>query len=165
MSEEILATGHEYETKVAKPATCKSVGVRRFSCIRCSDYYTTEIPIIQHKYEMTSTETTDGIVKRTYECIYCNDNYIQEMGEQYDKVASYVEYLFQQYAPYMIWVFVGTSGIWSIVMGIFIIIANKNDEKEKARKMLKNYFIGMIAIFVILMAAPLLVRGIAALVT
>ena len=37
--------------------------------------------------------------------------------------------------------------------------------EEKAKKMLKNYFIGMIAIFTIVMAAPLLARGIAALVT
>ena len=37
-------------------------------------------------------------------------------------------------------------------------------EKEKAKKMLVNYCIGMVVIFVILVAAPLLVRGIAALI-
>lgn len=49
-------------------------------------------------------------------------------------------------------------------MGIAIIIAKKNEEKEKAKKMLVNYCIGMVVIFVILIAAPLLVRGIAALI-
>ena len=38
-------------------------------------------------------------------------------------------------------------------------------DKAKAKKMLINYGIGLIVIFVILVAAPLLVKGIAALVT
>ena len=69
------------------------------------------------------------------------------------------------YSPYMVWTLIGTSGIWSIVMGVFIVIAHKNEDKEKARKMIKNYIIGLIAIFVILLAVPLIARGIAALVT
>ncbi len=165
LTEEIAAFGHSYDTVVAKAPTCSHGGERHFNCSKCGNFYYTEIPQLQHNYEMTDTETTDGVVKHTYECTHCKESYVQEMGEQYDKVANYVEYLFQQYSPYMVWVFLGTSGIWSLVMGVFIIIANKNDEKEKAKKMLKNYFIGMIAIFVIVMAAPLLVRGIAALVT
>ena len=64
----------------------------------------------------------------------------------------------------MIYVFLATSGVWSIAMGIAIAIAKKNEEKEKAKKMLVNYCIGMVVIFVILVAAPLLVRGIAALI-
>ena len=64
----------------------------------------------------------------------------------------------------MVYVFLGTSGVWSIAMGIAIIIAKKNDEKEKAKKMLVNYGIGMVIIFAILIAIPFLVRGIAALV-
>lgn len=46
-----------------------------------------------------------------------------------------------------------------------MIIAHKNDDKEKVKRMLRNYFIGVIAIFVILMATPILVRGIATLIT
>ena len=65
----------------------------------------------------------------------------------------------------MIWVFLATAGVWSLAMGIAIIIATKNEDKAKAKKMLVNYGIGLIVIFVILVAAPLLVKGIAALVT
>ena len=64
----------------------------------------------------------------------------------------------------MVYVFLATSGVWSIAMGIAYIIAKKNEDKEKAKKMLVNYGIGMIVIFAILIAAPLLVRGIAALI-
>ena len=49
-------------------------------------------------------------------------------------------------------------------MGVFFGIAAKNEDKEKARKMIKNYVIGLVVIAVILVACPYLVRGIAALI-
>ena len=48
------------------------------------------------------------------------------------------------------------------MMGVFFGIAAKNDDIEKARKMIKNYVIGLVVIAVILVACPYLVRGIAA---
>ena len=44
-----------------------------------------------------------------------------------------------------------------IVMGVFFAIAQKNEDKEKARKMIKNYVIGLVLIFAILVACPYLV--------
>ena len=52
-----------------------------------------------------------------------------------------------------------------LFMGIAIIIANKNEDKVKAKKMLVNYGIGLVVIFAILVAVPYLVQGIALLVT
>ena len=46
-----------------------------------------------------------------------------------------------------------------------IAIAKKNDEKEKAKKMLVNYVIGLVVIAVIVVACPYLIRGIASLIT
>lgn len=65
----------------------------------------------------------------------------------------------------MIWVFLATTGIWSVVMGVMIITAQKNEEKEKAKKMLVNYIIGLVVIFVILVACPYLIKGIDILIT
>ncbi len=110
-------------------------------------------------------QTSDGFTSRTYTCRECGDSYTQELGNQYEEVANYVEYLFEQYSPYMIWVFLATAGVWSIAIGVAIILAHKNEDKEKAKKMLVNYIVGIIIIFTILIAAPLLIRGIAALVT
>ena len=76
-----------------------------------------------------------------------------------------MEYLFEQYRPYMVWVFIATAGVWSIAIGVAIIIAQKNEDKEKAKKMLINYVVGIVIIFSIIVAAPFLVRGIATLVT
>ena len=88
----------------------------------------------------------------------------ESLDQMYEKVSSYVEYLFEQYQPYMWWVLLATAGVWSVVMGVFFGIAAKNEDKEKARKMIKNYVIGLVVIAVILVACPYLVRGIAALI-
>ena len=63
----------------------------------------------------------------------------------------------------MVYVFLATSGVWSVAMGVAIIMAQKNEE-AKAKKMLINYAIGMVAVFVILVAAPFLVKAIATLI-
>ena len=55
--------------------------------------------------------------------------------------------------------------ITGFTSGIAIIIANKNEDKVKAKKMLVNYGIGLIVIFAILVAVPYLVQGVAVLVT
>lgn len=146
-------------------ATCTQSGERHFTCDKCGDFYTAVIPATGHNYQIESAETHNGITTRTYLCTVCGDSYTQDMGDQYEKVTTYVEYLFNQYSPYMVWVFLATAGLWSIVMGVMLIIAHKNEDKEKAKKMIVNYCIGLVVIFVILIACPYLVRGIAILVT
>lgn len=95
----------------------------------------------------------------------CGHSYKQELGDQYEEVSNYVEYLFEQYSPYMWWVLLAAAGVWSIVMGVFFAIAQKNEDKEKSKKMIINYAIGLVVIAVIVVACPNLIRGIAALVT
>ena len=63
-----------------------------------------------------------------------------------EQVSSCIGYLFCQYQPYMWWVLLATAGVWNIVMGVFFAIAQKNEDKEKARKMIKNYVIGLVRI-------------------
>ena len=65
----------------------------------------------------------------------------------------------------MVWVLLATAGVWSIAIGVCIAIACKNEDKAKAKKMLINYVIGLVIIFVIIVACPYLVRGIASLIT
>ena len=163
-TEIVKARGHDYVTEVSLSSTCTDDGLRTHLCRKCGKTYDTVIPAFGHTYEITDVEGEGGVTVRTYTCETCGDSYQQDLGNQYEEVSNYVEYLFQQYRPYMVYVFLGTSGVWSIAMGIAIIIAKKNDEKEKAKKMLVNYGIGMVIIFAILIAVPFLVRGIAALV-
>ena len=79
----------------------------------------------------------------------------RQVEEELDEV---IELLHRKYG------FIATAGVWSIVMGVFFAIAQKNEDKEKARKMIKNYVIGLVIIFAILVACPYLVKGIVALI-
>lgn len=160
-----LPTGHDYTSVIITEATCTADGLRRSTCDNCGHTYDTKIKAHGHTYEITDMQTSDGFTSRTYTCRECGDSYTQELGNQYEEVTNYVEYLFGQYSPYMIWVFLATAGVWSIAIGVAIILARKNEDKEKAKKMLVNYLIGLIVIFAILVACPYLVRGIAILVT
>ena len=161
----VSPSGHSLETHVLLAANCTENGERFYGCTKCNYETIEEIPCHGHSYEITDVENEDGNITRKYVCIKCADSYDQVLGEQYEKVSNYVTYLFDEYSPYMIWVFLATAGVWSIAMGIAIIIANKNEDKVKAKKMLVNYGIGLVVIFAILVAVPYLVQGIALLVT
>lgn len=165
MTEVDAPTGHSYMSEIVTAATCTENGERRFVCEKCGEEYTSVIPSFGHTYEIADELKRDGVTIRAYTCTVCGDTYTQDLGNQYEKVSNYVEYLFGQYSPYMMWVFLGTAGVWSIFMGISVMIARKNEEKEKAKRMLAAYGIGMVVIFAILIACPYLVRGIAAFVT
>lgn len=52
--------------------------------------------------------------------------------------------------------------VWGAYIGIRVAIANRNEDKINARGMVKNLIIGIIIMFVIAMAAPLLINGLAA---
>ena len=160
----VAATGHDYETEVVRAPHCETEGERKFHCRKCEKEYYSDIPATGHNYELTGTEEVNGRNVRSYVCTNCGAVTSQDMGDQYGQVSSYVEYLFEQYRPYMWWVLLACAGIWSIVMGVFYGIAQKNEDKEKARKMLKNYVVGLVVIAVILVACPYLVSGIAALI-
>ena len=160
----VPATGHDYETEVVREPHCETEGERKFHCTKCEKEYYSDIPATGHNYELTGTEEVNGRNVRSYVCTNCGAVTSQDMGDQYGQVSSYVEYLFEQYRPYMWWVLLACAGIWSIVMGVFYGIAQKNEDKEKARKMLKNYIVGLVVIAVILVACPYLVNGIAALI-
>lgn len=157
--------GHNYTTTIITAPTCTTEGLRRSVCDDCGDSYDTVIAANGHNYVISDVLSENGITTRTYTCTECNHSYKQELGDQYEEVSNYVEYLFEQYSPYMWWVLLASAGVWSIVMGVFFAIAQKNEDKEKAKKMVINYVIGLVVIAIIVVACPYLVRGIAALVT
>lgn len=158
-------TGHNYNNEVVTAPTCTEDGLRRSTCETCGHTFDTKITANGHNYNITESTSSKGVTTRTYTCSVCHHSYKQELGDQYEEVTNYVEYLFKQYEPYMWWVLLASAGVWSIVIGVMIAIAHKNEDKEKARKMLINYVIGLVVIAVILVACPYLIRGIAALVS
>lgn len=161
--EEIYPSGHVYSSEIEKEPDCTHEGMRHYTCEKCEHHYTTVIPPTNHEYQITDIQKDKDTTIRIYTCTHCGDTFEQNIGNSYEKVTNFVDYLFIQYSPYMIWVFLSTSGVWSIGMGVAIIIANKNEEKEKAKKMVINYVIGIVVIFVLLVACPYIIRGIASL--
>lgn len=158
-------TGHSYVITITKEPTCTEDGIRLNTCEKCGDSYETTIAANGHKYGIAEIQTSKGRTTRIYTCETCGDKYKQELGDQYEEVSNYVDYLFEQYSPYIWWVLLASAGVWSIAIGVMIALAQKNDEKEKAKKMLVNYVIGLVVIAVIVVACPYLIRGIAALIT
>ena len=157
------ALGHSYVTWVKTNPDCHHDGSRIHQCQTCGNEYYESIPCQGHSYVITETETENG-TKRTYACETCGDEYVQYLGDQYVMVSDFVDNLIDQYAPYMLMVFLATAGVWSAAMGVAIILAYRAEDKQKAKRMVKNYCIGMIVIFAILVACPYLVKGIAYLV-
>lgn len=157
--------GHNYTSTIIKAPTCTEEGLRRSVCDDCGDSYDTVIAANGHNYVISDSVSENGTTTRTYTCTYCSHSYKQELGDQYEEVGNYVEYLFEQYSPYMWWVLLATAGVWSIVMGVFFAIAQKNEDKEKSKKMIVNYVIGLVVIAIIVVACPYLISGIASLIT
>lgn len=161
--EEIYPSGHSYSSVIEKEPDCTHEGIRHYTCEKCGHHYTSVIPPMNHEYQITDIQKDKNTTIRIYTCTHCGDTFEQNIGDSYEKVTNYVEYLFIQYSSYMVWVFLATSGVWSIGMGVAIIIAHKNEEKEKAKKMVVNYVIGLVVIFALLVACPYIIRGIASL--
>lgn len=161
--EEIYPSGHSYRSVIENEPDCTHEGRRNYTCDKCGHHYTSVIPPLNHEYQITDIQKDKDTTIRIYTCTHCGDTFEQNIGDSYQKVTSFVDYLFIQYSPYMIYIFLATSGVWSIGMGVAIIIANKNEEKEKAKKMVFNYIIGLVVIFVLLVACPYIIRGIASL--
>ena len=157
--------GHNYSNTILTAPTCTTDGLRESVCDDCGLSYQTVIPATGHNYQITDVTSSGGVTKRIYACSECGHSYTQELGDQHEEITNYVEYLFEQYEPYMWWVLLAAAGVWSIVIGVMIAIAQKNEDKEKAKKMLVNFVIGLVVIAIIVVACPLLIRGIATLVT
>lgn len=129
-------TGHNYTNEVVSAPTCTEDGLRRSTCESCGNTFDTKITANGHNYNITESTSTKGITTRTYTCSVCHHSYKQELGDQYEEVTNYVEYLFEQYEPYMWWVLLASAGVWSIVIGVMIAIATRMRIEKKQRKCL-----------------------------
>ena len=79
---------HEYTSEVTTEATCTEDGVRTYTCSKCGDSYTEEIPAMGHNYtsEVTTEATCTEAGVRTYTCSRCRNQYteaIPAIGHDY----------------------------------------------------------------------------------
>lgn len=78
------ATGHNYENAVTKEPTTKEAGIRTYTCTKCQDTYTEEIPKLVpahvHKYAEKITVQPGCLTtgEKTFTCS-CGDSYTQNI--------------------------------------------------------------------------------------
>ena len=158
------ALGHSYEEIYREP-TCINEGIKSKICINCGYEEESILPKKQHQYILIGEKIVGNVKEREYECEICRDRYIEKIGDIWDKIIDFIDYLLDKYFEKIIWIILSLTGIWSIALGIMIIVSKKEDDKEKAIRYLRTYIISLILIFIIFLACPLLMRGFIYLIT
>ena len=77
-------------------------------------------------------------------------------------IVAKINELMNSFWVYIILAMAAIVVVWGAIIGIRIAIAHRNEDKINARGMVKSLIIGVIIMFVIAMAAPLLINGLAA---
>lgn len=158
MSNIIAPLGHNYKTYIYDNPKCIVNGIRKYYCENCEKIEYEIINPLGHdfyKYKEIKKNNNKYLV---YKCERCGVEKQEKINDNFDILFDYVTEVLNIYFPYIISILIVTSSTWSIFMGIKIIVAKKNDEKEKAYKMIKNYIIGLIAIFILLGAFPYIIK-------
>ena len=73
------ALGHDFRESARTEAACDQAGSAIYTCSRCGESYTEEIPAPGHSYEKTVTEPTCAEAgKNVYTCAVCGDSYTED---------------------------------------------------------------------------------------
>lgn len=84
------------------------------------------------------------------------------LNENLQGIVTKLSELMDSFWIYIVLAMAAVVVVWGAIIGIKVAIAHKNEDKINARGMVKSLVIGIIIMFVIAMAAPLLINGLAA---
>ena len=72
---------HQYEEKITTEPSCTAAGIKTFTCKKCSESYTEEIPMIEHTYTSAVTKEPTCAEKgiTTFTCTVCSNSYTEEL--------------------------------------------------------------------------------------
>lgn len=158
--EVIEALGHIFESEVSLKATCEKEGIREFYCKRCDYFYESNISASNHHYILKEEVINNNQVKQIYECVNCGLTETKVIDRNSEEVVGEFKEIIKNQHTYLIVILIITSGLWSVYMGIKLILAVKSEEKQLAKKRIFNYVIGLIIIFIIIMICPFIIKGI-----
>ena len=161
---------------ISQAPTCTASGIRTGTCALCGEEGSMEIPALDHDWVVVD-QTFDEASNTTtvqYRCSRCNSTKSEQVKAESDgggigvsvdlseilnRVAEYYqESIYGPYQSLLLMLFGIFAAIWGIPVGISYIIARKQDDKEKAKKMLVNFVVGIVVSFCLLVAAPFLVN-------
>lgn len=72
---------HQYEEKITTEASCSAVGIKTFTCTKCNDSYTEEIPMIEHSFgtaTVTKEPTCTEEGEKSVTCKACGTSKVVE---------------------------------------------------------------------------------------
>ncbi len=163
LSNEEQPLNHQYITYVDDIATCDLVGLRFFECERCGIKKTQAIPATGHDFiEYNKSETNKKTII-TYRCEKCHETKEEVIELKSILILNKINELINEYFKYIIYILISTSLFWSLFIGIKIILVHKKEEREKVNKLIINYIIGLIVIFIIILGIPYIIRWISSL--
>lgn len=158
MTDIIAPTGHNYKTNIYDSPKCSATGLREYKCRDCGNIEYEIINALGHDYYKYKEIKKNNDTYIVYKCKRCGIEKQEKEINDIEIILEYANNIINKYFPYIITIMIITSSIWSLFMGIKIIVAKKNDEKDKAYKMIKNYIIGLIVIFILLVALPYILK-------
>lgn len=161
---EVPPLSHNYMTSITKTSTCSSFGQRHFECSRCGIKMDQEINKLDHDYIEYSEIKSGNKIYKKYKCVLCNTIKSEVIELETSTILSKINLILNNYFSYIILILLASSSIWSIFIGVKIIIIRNSEDQQNAKLMLKNYIIGLVVIFIILLAIPLLIKGISSII-
>ena len=156
ITDTIPPLGHNLIYEIQNPS-CIQEGKRVITCKIC-DYYKEEtIKLIDHNYILIDHYTVNNENYNVYLCEDCYTIYEEKELEK-EAIINFTESLENIYFPYMVWIMLMSVGIWSLVIGIRFIFLKQNNEIAFTKNMIKNYILGLIAIFIVIVIIPILIN-------
>ena len=116
--------------------------------------------MLSHEFIVLDEKKENNEITRYNSCINCQTIIVEKISLESNTIINTINKILDSYSKYIIMILSITSCIWSLLIGIKIVIISKKEESINVRKMIKNYIIGLITIFIILLAIPYLIKGI-----
>lgn len=151
---------HNFNTFITISPSCIETGERTYHCEVCGYIKRESINMLSHEFIVLDEKKENNEITRYNSCINCQTIIVEKISLESNTIINTINKILDSYSKYIIMILSITSCIWSLLIGIKIVIISKKEESINVRKMIKNYIIGLITIFIILLAIPYLIKGI-----
>lgn len=151
---------HNYEAVILTPPTCIDMGERLLVCKYCNQEKIEQVPKLNHSFIILDELEEDNSITKIYTCTNCNTIETTSYDTKEKEIIKAVDEILNTYFKYMVSILLLTSLIWSLYIGIKTILSYKLEERINVKKMIINYVIGLVVIFVIIVAIPYLLKGV-----
>lgn len=151
---------HNYEAVILTPPTCIDMGERLLVCKYCNQEKIEQVPKLNHSFIILDELEEDNSITKIYTCTNCNTIETTSYDTKEKEIIKAVDEILNAYFKYMVSILLLTSLIWSLYIGIKTILSYKLEERINVKKMIINYVIGLVVIFVIIVAIPYLLKGV-----